>query len=104
MANPLEIPIIPISQTYAPNTNTPRDLSVTRPTYAGPGGASGGGGGGGGIGDIMGLLGGMSGAKGANAKQDMLDAQGAPVTAPSQDFGAMGDDELTNLARAQGIM
>jgi hypothetical protein len=109
MANPLEIPIIPISQTYTANTHIPRNLDKYvdeaiggfREGYLGTE-------------DIMkrGIVG-RSGAEAerdknlatsAGSKQDVLDAQGVPVTAPSQDYSTMSTDQLSELARKLGIL
>jgi hypothetical protein len=105
--NPLEIPIVPLRQTFSPNTNNPRDLSEHvdkaingfREGYLGTE-------------DIMkrGIVG-RSGAEAerdtnkatsAGAKQDVLDAQGAPVS--QTDYSGMSTDQLTAMAKSLGLL
>ncbi len=107
MANPLEIPIIPISQTYAANTNNPRDLGGYVDKAIG--------------GFNEGYIGaqdiqkrgvvGMTDAQAArdknrassaNSAQDILDAQGAPVS--TADYSAMSTDQLTAMAKSLGLL
>jgi hypothetical protein len=109
MTNPLEIPIIPVRQTFAPNTVAPKDLSGEvdkmmdgyRQGFLSTQ-------------DIQkqGIVGASDAvaardknfATSADAKQDRLDAEGAPVKPGVADYSTMSTDQLTQIAKQLGLL